>query len=390
MMTRLSRLVRLFMLALALAFAAAQPAAAQSVLRDSETELLFRDMSKPLIIAAGLDPEQHQDRPAQRSGNQRLRRRRAGRLHPLRPADRGRQRQPAAGRDRARAWPCRRRPRHPHRRRRQGGDRHLDPVAGPRRRRRWPPARATPAMGIMAAGQQAAMGNFLSFTRAQESSADLAGANYLSTAGISGKGSLEFFKKLQNQEYRLAIYAKDSYDRTHPLSSERIATPARKSTRRTRRGTARPIPRSKRASSGSRPSCSAMSTPSARPRSIPKATRAFRPIMPAPTPIISAPIPTKRCRRPTPCSPPRRDDPFFLELKGQILLESGKPAEALAPLRARGQAGARPADDRGHARPRADRDRRAGQFRRGQAGAQDRGQPRQRQSLRLVPARHRL
>ena len=79
-------------------------------------------------------------------------------------------------------------------------------------------------MGIMAAGQQAAMGSFLAFTRAQESSADLAGAKYLSAAGVSGKGSLEFFKKLQNQEYRLAIYAKDSYDRTHPLSGERIAS----------------------------------------------------------------------------------------------------------------------------------------------------------------------
>ena len=72
------------------------------------------------------------------------------------------------------------------------------------------------------------------------------GASYLSKAGISGKGSLEFFKKLQNQEYRLAIYATDSYDRTHPLSSERIAMlenlykkdPAwdKPSTRRSRRG----------------------------------------------------------------------------------------------------------------------------------------------------------
>jgi len=50
----LGRLVRLFMLALALAFAAAQPAAAQSVLRDSETELLFRELSKPIIEAAGV------------------------------------------------------------------------------------------------------------------------------------------------------------------------------------------------------------------------------------------------------------------------------------------------------------------------------------------------
>ena len=78
-------------------------------------------------------------------------------------------------------------------------------------------------MGLMMMGQRAAIGSFLAFTRAQETSADLAGANYLSKAGISGKGGLEFFKKLQNQEYRLAIYATDSYDRTHPLSSERIS-----------------------------------------------------------------------------------------------------------------------------------------------------------------------
>ena len=75
-------------------------------------------------------------------------------------------------------------------------------------------------------GRGAAGGNgqsFLSFTRAQEASSDQAGALYLSKAGISGRGSIEFFKKLQNQEYRLAIFAKDSYNRTHPLSSERIA-----------------------------------------------------------------------------------------------------------------------------------------------------------------------
>ena len=57
-MTRLmSRGLRLIMLALLLVFAAAQPAAAQSILRDSETELLFKDVSRPLIEAAGLDVE---------------------------------------------------------------------------------------------------------------------------------------------------------------------------------------------------------------------------------------------------------------------------------------------------------------------------------------------
>src|SRR5687767_3277556 len=53
----LSRMARLLMLALALAFAVASPASAQSVLRDSETELLFADISAPLVTAAGLDPK---------------------------------------------------------------------------------------------------------------------------------------------------------------------------------------------------------------------------------------------------------------------------------------------------------------------------------------------
>ena len=50
-------------------------------------------------------------------------------------------------------------------------------------------------------------------------------------------------------------------------------------------------------------------------------------------------------------------DPYFLELKGQILLEGGKPAEAIAPLREATEQSARCAADRLHARPRADLDR---------------------------------
>ncbi len=78
------------------------------------------------------------------------------------------------------------------------------------------------AMGAMALGQQVAMSRFLAFSRTQESSADQAGARYLMDAGISGQGYIEFFKKLQNQEYRLNIPQEDSYARTHPLTRERI------------------------------------------------------------------------------------------------------------------------------------------------------------------------
>ena len=59
----MSRFTRLLMLALVLATTAWQPALAQddddsgpSALRDSETELLFKDIAGPLAKAGGLDP----------------------------------------------------------------------------------------------------------------------------------------------------------------------------------------------------------------------------------------------------------------------------------------------------------------------------------------------
>jgi predicted Zn-dependent protease len=76
--------------------------------------------------------------------------------------------------------------------------------------------------GIFAAGQQAAMGKYLAFSRTQESAADQSGRRYLSSAGISGKGMISFFKKLQGQEYRLAVSQDSAYDRTHPLTGDRI------------------------------------------------------------------------------------------------------------------------------------------------------------------------
>jgi predicted Zn-dependent protease len=77
-------------------------------------------------------------------------------------------------------------------------------------------------IGIMQAGQRAAIGEMLAFTRTQEATADATAVRLLSGAGISGKGLLEFFGKLKNLEYRLAIYSKDSFDQDHPLTSERI------------------------------------------------------------------------------------------------------------------------------------------------------------------------
>ena len=57
-------------------------------------------------------------------------------------------------------------------------------------------------MGVLARGQQAAPVKLLAFSRALEATADQAGASYLSKAGITGKGMLDFFSKLQIKQDR--------------------------------------------------------------------------------------------------------------------------------------------------------------------------------------------
>ena len=78
-------------------------------------------------------------------------------------------------------------------------------------------------MATMMMGQQVALGNFLAYSRTQESVADASGAWFLSMAGISGKGSVNFFKKLQSYEFRLGRTTENSYATTHPMSGERAA-----------------------------------------------------------------------------------------------------------------------------------------------------------------------
>ena len=189
--------------------------------------------------------------------------------------------------------------------------------------------------GIMALGSQAALGSLLTFTRAQESSADAAGATYLAGAGISGKGSLAFFGKLQNREFRYG-YSQDeeqTYSRTHPLSGDRIAylrdryekDPAWN--KPTDPDIEARFQRVKAKLYGylAKPADTLSSYPAyvntvpahyARAYAYHKDARMAEAIRETDALLASDP-----------------DNPYFLELKGQVLLESGKPDLALEPLR---------------------------------------------------------
>ena len=336
MSSPLSRFMRMLMLALVLALAVPRAAAAAddqgpTVLRDTETEQLFADLARPLIEAANLDDKSVEvvllnddEINAFVAGSQNV----YVNSGLIIAADNVNEVQAVVAHE-------------------------LGHVAGGHSIRMGEGAKQATgiqlatmvlgaialaagagdaAMGLMMMGQRAALGSFLAFTRAQETSADLAGASYLSKAGISGKGSLQFFKKLQNQEYRLAIYAKDSYDRTHPLSSERISMlenlykkdPAWDNP--TDPVLEARFQRVKAKLLGFINPKQAIQKYPESDQSVPAHyARAYAYHLGA--------YPDKALSETDALLKTDPDDPYFLELKGQILLEGGKPAEAIAPLR---------------------------------------------------------
>lgn len=75
---------------------------------------------------------------------------------------------------------------------------------------------------IITGGQQLATRNLLGFTRTQEASADQAALYFLDQARLSPQGFLEFMEKLEDQEL-LPADRQDEYVRTHPLSRNRVA-----------------------------------------------------------------------------------------------------------------------------------------------------------------------
>ncbi len=318
-----------------LALLLAQPAVAQSVLRDAETEAFFRDASAPLVEAAGLKPGNvdivllnDKSINAFVAGGQAIY------IHSglIRAADNVEQFQGVVAHE-------------------------LGHIAGGHIIRSNEGANAATSisilslllgaaamaaggggdagMAILMAGQQAAMGKYLAFSRAQESSADMAGASYLMKSQLSGRGSIEFFRKLMQEEYRYSSsYASlDPYAQTHPLSRDRIST----------------LEDGYKAS----PYWTKPSDPLLQAR--------FLRIKAKLTGYLEDPVVTQRLY-------PERDqsipahyarayawhksawpdkaaaetdalikiapkDPYFLELQGQILLESGKPKEAIPALR---------------------------------------------------------
>ena len=336
MKSPVSRFVRMLMLGVMLASAAWQPAAAQDdsgpqVLRDTETELLFRDMSVPLIKAGGLDPNsvkvvlladpeinafvsQGQTVYLQSGlidAADNVNEVQGVVAHELGHVIAGDAIRSSQGEKQA------------------IGITILSLLLGVAA---IAAGSADAGMGVMMAGQRAAIGEIMAFTRGQEATADATASRLMSKAGISGKGLLTFFSKLQNYEYRLAVYSKDSFDRDHPINSERIQA--------LQQGF-------EKDAAWSRPTDPQLEARFERVKA--KLLGYVNPkqaVLKYPESDQSVPAHYARAYAYHLSGYPDKaqseadallaidpHDPFFLEMKGQILLEDGKVKESLAPLR---------------------------------------------------------
>jgi predicted Zn-dependent protease len=190
-------------------------------------------------------------------------------------------------------------------------------------------------MAVMGAGTTVAQSGALAFSRAQEASADAAGASYLRAAHLSGSGMLSFFGKLKVEEYRLspADEAINPFMQDHPMSADRQATLEKDVT--------------------SSPYYHVPVDPALQARFL-RIKAKLQGFLLDPTTVMRTfpesdqSVPAHYARAYAwhrSAYPDKADaeadallrtaplDPYFNELKGQILLENGHPREALAPLR---------------------------------------------------------
>ena len=187
-------------------------------------------------------------------------------------------------------------------------------------------------MAVMQGGQQIAQRQFLQFTRAQESSADQAAMRYLTATKQSGQGMLETFERFAEIE----LYAnanRDPFAYSHPLGRERIGalrglvegSPYYDKKDRPEAQHTFDMLRAKLRGYTERPDIVLRRYPptdASKPARYARAMAFFRqPDMDGALREINSLIAEEP------------DNPYFLEVKGQIYVEMGRPREGMEPYR---------------------------------------------------------
>ncbi len=182
------------------------------------------------------------------------------------------------------------------------------------------------------APQSAIQRSLLAYVRTQEDQADHAGVKFLNATGQSPRGMLELFKRLTDESLFNSRYI-DPYLQTHPMPAERVAALeqiAKASPYFDRKDSPElqarhDLMRAKLAGFLERPETVARRYPLSD-HSLPaRYARAISTYRHGDLRQAVAQIDDLIRSQP--------GNPYFKELKGQALLEGGRPAEAIAPLR---------------------------------------------------------
>ncbi|MBI1180895.1 MAG: M48 family metalloprotease [Alphaproteobacteria bacterium] len=195
-------------------------------------------------------------------------------------------------------------------------------------------AAGAPSAGaaILGSGGEFATRSFLTYSRTQESAADQAGLQYLTAAGESAKGLISFFEYLGDQESLLTTN-QDPYVRSHPLTQDRIARlkqEAEKSPYWNKPARPEDVDRLKRIKAKlvgflDHPTIVFQKYPLDDHSIYARYARAIAYHRQAMTEQSLAEINSLLADKP--------HDPYFLELKGQVLFESGDIADSIEPYR---------------------------------------------------------
>jgi len=186
-------------------------------------------------------------------------------------------------------------------------------------------------MAITQLGQGAIVSNLLAYTRAQEGTADQAAVNYLKEAGYSPRGLLEFMQILEGQTPLLAEN-QSPFLQTHPLTRNRIRFLEEAVQKSPHRGQTLPA-ELKRRHARMQAKLEAFLTP-------PKGTlRSYAGDDSVPGRYARAiahyraPDLDKALELVNGLIADHPDDPYFHELKGQMLFEHGEIERALPPYK---------------------------------------------------------
>lgn len=189
-------------------------------------------------------------------------------------------------------------------------------------------------MGTAAAlgGMQFGQRSLLAYARGEEATADRAAITYLDKTGQSAKGMLDVFARLADQQL-FALSSIDPYIQSHPLAADRIAQ-IEEVARKSRHFDAPDDPGLQLRHDLVRAKFLAYtSSPQRTERAYPASDKSLPAAYARAVVAYRYGDPKSAVKRVDELIAAQPKNPWFWELKGQILLETGSPAAAIEPLR---------------------------------------------------------